>query len=67
MIDGLDQVLHDFLVESQKNLERLDQEFVALEQDPNDKDLLASIFKLSTSLKGALPSKDLDQSWMRSL
>ena len=44
MKEGFDRVLLDFIVESQENLERLDHEFVALEQDPSNKDLLADIF-----------------------
>jgi len=53
MSNELDQVLRDFLVESQENLERLDQEFVDLENDPNNKELLASIFRTIHTIKGS--------------
>ena len=52
-MDGLDRVLRDFIVESQENLERLDHEFVALEQNPEDKDLLADIFRTIHTIKGS--------------
>ena len=53
MIDGLDRVLRDFIVESRENLERLDHEFIALEQNPEDKDLLADIFRTIHTIKGS--------------
>lgn len=52
-MDGLDRVLRDFIVESQENLERLDHEFIALEQNPEDKDLLADIFRTIHTIKGS--------------
>jgi len=53
MTEGLDQVVRDFLVESQENLERLDSEFVMLENDPDNKELLASIFRTIHTIKGS--------------
>ena len=53
MNDGLDRVLRDFVMESQENLERLDHEFVALEQDPLNADLLADIFRIIHTIKGS--------------
>ena len=50
---GLDRVLNDFIVESQENLDRLDHEFVALENDPNNSELLASIFRTIHTIKGS--------------
>jgi len=52
MSEGIDKVLHDFLVESQENLERLDREFVVLEREPDNKELLESIFRSFHSIKG---------------
>ncbi len=52
-MDGIDRVLSDFIVESQENLERLDHEFVALEHDPNNEELLASIFRTIHTIKGS--------------
>ena len=53
MANELDQVLRDFLVESQENLERLNQEFVDLENDPENNELLASIFRTIHTIKGS--------------
>lgn len=53
MNDGLDRVLRDFVMESQENLERLDHEFVALEQNPSNADLLADIFRIIHTIKGS--------------
>ncbi len=53
MLDGIDRVLGDFIVESQENLERLDHEFVALEHDPENEELLASIFRTIHTIKGS--------------
>jgi two-component system, chemotaxis family, sensor kinase CheA len=53
MRNEMDQVLRDFIVESQENLERLDHEFVALENDPTNKELLASIFRTIHTIKGS--------------
>ena len=53
MANGIDRVLSDFIVESQENLERLDHEFVALEHDPDNEELLASIFRTIHTIKGS--------------
>lgn len=53
MSEGIDRVLSDFIVESRENLERLDHEFVTLENDPKNKDLLASIFRTIHTIKGS--------------
>ncbi len=52
-MDALDRVLQDFIVESQENLARLDHEFVALEQEPDNEDLLADIFRTIHTIKGS--------------
>ena len=52
-MNGIDRVLSDFIVESQENLDRLDHEFVALEHDPNNEELLASIFRTIHTIKGS--------------
>ncbi|MCW2509207.1 MAG: Chemotaxis protein histidine kinase, partial [Modestobacter sp.] len=33
-MEGLDDIVEEFLVESHENLDQLDQDLVALEQDP---------------------------------
>jgi two-component system chemotaxis sensor kinase CheA len=48
----MDDVLHDFLTESNENLARLDSEVVALERSPGDTELLGSIFRTIHTIKG---------------
>ena len=45
-------IVREFLLESNENLGRLDQEIVELEQRPKDADLLASIFRTIHTIKG---------------
>jgi two-component system chemotaxis sensor kinase CheA len=45
-------VIREFLVESYENLSRLDQELVDLEKHPQDRSLLASIFRTFHTIKG---------------
>lgn len=47
-----EDILKDFLAESKENLELLDQQFVELEQDPNNMDLIKSIFRTVHTIKG---------------
>lgn len=46
------EVLKDFLEESNEGLDRLDSELVELEQSPNDRSILASIFRTIHTIKG---------------
>ena len=46
------EVIRDFLIESDENLSKLDRELVALEQRPGDKDLIASVFRTIHTIKG---------------
>jgi chemotaxis protein histidine kinase CheA len=48
----MDDIVREFIVESTENLDRLDQEFVALEKDPTDRSRLASIFRTIHTIKG---------------
>lgn len=48
----MDDVTKEFLVESNENLDRLDRDFVQLEKNPTDKQLLASIFRAIHTIKG---------------
>ncbi len=53
MHEDLDQdVIREFLVESDENLSRLDQELVELEKHPKDAALLASVFRTIHTIKG---------------
>ena len=49
----MDEIVKDFLIESNENLDRLDQELVKLEGDPSSKELLDSIFRTIHTIKGS--------------
>jgi two-component system chemotaxis sensor kinase CheA len=49
----MDEIVKDFLIESNENLDRLDQELVKLESEPSSKELLASIFRTIHTIKGS--------------
>ena len=46
------ELIKEFLIESNENLARLDQEMVELEERPTDADLLASVFRTIHTIKG---------------
>ncbi|MEQ1630926.1 MAG: chemotaxis protein CheW [Planctomycetota bacterium] len=48
----MDEVLKEFLVESYENMDRLDRDLVALEDRPEDRETLASIFRTIHTIKG---------------
>src|SRR5262245_12467843 len=45
-------MIKEFLIESNENLTRLEQEIVELERSPSDPELLASIFRIIHTIKG---------------
>jgi two-component system, chemotaxis family, sensor kinase CheA len=49
----MDEIVRDFLTESNENLDRLDQELVQLESEPTSKPLLDSIFRTIHTIKGS--------------
>jgi two-component system, chemotaxis family, sensor kinase CheA len=49
----MDDLVKDFLQESTENLDRLDQEFVRLESEPGNPELLSSIFRTIHTIKGS--------------
>lgn len=51
-MNELDSVIQEFLLESHENLDQLDRDLVALEQNPHSKDELASIFRTIHTIKG---------------
>ena len=51
-IDEMDEVISEFLVESSENLDQLDNDLVALEENPSDLDTLSSIFRAIHTIKG---------------
>lgn len=48
----MDDIIKEFLVESFESLDRLDQEFVALESDPSNTEILNAIFRTIHTIKG---------------
>jgi two-component system, chemotaxis family, sensor kinase CheA len=49
----VDELIQEFLVESNENLDRFDEDLVKLEGEPGSKELLSSIFRGIHSIKGA--------------
>jgi len=52
MNDEMKEILSDFLAETTEMLESLDQQFVTLEHDPGNTELLNEIFRCMHSMKG---------------
>ncbi len=48
----LDEIVQEFLVESNEGLDQLDRSLVALEQSPGDRELLGSVFRCIHTIKG---------------
>ena len=48
----MDELVAEFLTETNESLEELDLDLVNLEQNPNDADLLGKIFRLMHTIKG---------------
>lgn len=54
MTEELDhEILIEFIKETQEELDELDAQFIALERDPKDSEVLNSIFRTMHSIKGA--------------
>ncbi|NCT92665.1 chemotaxis protein CheA [Cellulomonas sp. APG4] len=51
-MEELDEIVHEFLVESHENLDQLDSDLVALESAPGSRELLSSIFRTIHTIKG---------------
>ncbi|WP_372594057.1 Hpt domain-containing protein, partial [Actinotalea sp.] len=51
-MEDLDDIVHEFLVESRENLDQLDSDLVALESAPGSRGLLGSIFRTIHTIKG---------------
>src|SRR5580658_8897716 len=47
-----DDIVREFLVESDENLDLLDRELIHLEKDPRNRDTLASVFRTIHTIKG---------------
>jgi two-component system chemotaxis sensor kinase CheA len=48
----MDDIVRDFLVESNENLDQLDRDLVTLEKDPTAREVLSSIFRTIHTIKG---------------
>lgn len=48
----MDDLLQEFLTETGENLDTVDRELVRFEQEPNNRDILANIFRLVHTVKG---------------
>ena len=51
-MSDLDDLVQDFLVESYENLERLDSDLVELENDPQNLEMISSVFRTLHTIKG---------------
>ncbi|WP_435299668.1 chemotaxis protein CheA [Timonella sp. A28] len=51
-MDGIDEIVREFLIESTENLDQLDQDLIALESTPDSRELLSSIFRTIHTIKG---------------
>ena len=51
-MDGMDEIVREFVVESYENLDQLDRDLVALEDKPGSRDLLSSVFRTIHTIKG---------------
>jgi two-component system chemotaxis sensor kinase CheA len=51
-MEAIDEIVAEFLVESHENLDQLDRDLLALEQNPGSRDLLASVFRTIHTIKG---------------
>lgn len=59
-IDTDDEIVQDFLVESKEILESLSEQLVGLEQSPDDRELLNSVFRGFHTIKGGAGFLNLD-------
>ncbi|MGZ6772753.1 MAG: Hpt domain-containing protein, partial [Mycobacteriaceae bacterium] len=51
-MDGMDDIVEEFLVESHENLDQLDRDLVELERHPDSRELLSSVFRTLHTIKG---------------
>lgn len=48
----MDDLIVEFLTETNESLQELDTDLITLEQNPNDKNLISKIFRLMHTIKG---------------
>jgi two-component system chemotaxis sensor kinase CheA len=51
-IEGMEDIIKEFLVESTEGLDLLDRDLIALERDPGSAELLSEIFRAAHTIKG---------------
>jgi two-component system chemotaxis sensor kinase CheA len=51
-MNDADDIVKEFLIESYENLDRLDRDLVMLEKSPDDREILASVFRTIHTIKG---------------
>lgn len=51
-MDGMEEIVQEFLIESHENLDQLDRDLIELETSPSSRDLLARIFRTIHTIKG---------------
>lgn len=49
----MDDIIQDFLAETNEGMDALDNDLLALEKTPDDQELLSRIFRVIHSIKGA--------------
>ncbi len=59
-MDDMQEILEDFLIEAFELIEQLDQDLVELESNPEDLELLNSIFRVAHTIKGSSSFLNLD-------
>jgi two-component system chemotaxis sensor kinase CheA len=51
--EEMQEILHDFIIETSELLEGIDQQLIDLEKDPENRDILNSVFRSVHTIKGA--------------
>lgn len=62
-VDGMDDIVRDFVLESHEGLAQLERDLIALEQEPGSPELLSRIFRIVHTVKGTcgfLPFRTLE-------
>lgn len=52
-MEGMEDIIQDFIVESSEALDTLEQKFLELEESPEDSELLNDVFRTIHTVKGA--------------
>jgi hypothetical protein len=61
----MDEIIVEFLTETNESLGELDNDLVRLEQNPNDQDLLSKIFRVMHTIKGTSEIQILGSAFRR--